>query len=78
MFHLLASHPEKQEKLRAEVLQHSDNLTLSNIQRMRYLNACIKETLRLYPALFINGRSIRKDFVAKSENIQFKAEVRLL
>lgn len=77
MLYLLASHPEKQEKLRAEILEHSDHLDIHVVKNLKYLNMCIKETLRLYPILFINGRTIRKDFVSQ-KGIQFKAEVRNL
>ncbi|XP_067940323.1 sterol 26-hydroxylase, mitochondrial-like [Watersipora subatra] len=77
MLYLLASHPEKQEKLRAEILEHSDHLDIHVVKNLKYLNMCIKETLRLYPILFINGRTIRKDFVSQ-KGIQFKAEDKVM
>ncbi|ODM89645.1 Cytochrome P450 4V2 [Orchesella cincta] len=56
--HLLASHPECQEKALKELKEifgtrkGSDlQISLEDIKRMKYLDGCIKEALRLYPVL---------------------------
>ena len=50
--HLLASHPEKQERLRTEVLGlqlTEQGPELSEIEKLPYLSAVINEGLRLFP-----------------------------
>lgn len=75
----LASHPEKQQRLRDEVemvvRECGDNLKLEDLQKMKYFKMCLKETLRLYPILYVNGRSIRSHFISENHNIEFKAKV---
>ncbi|EEC13038.1 cytochrome P450, putative, partial [Ixodes scapularis] len=56
MAHLLALHPECQEKLISEIdaTVEKDGVTYESIQSMHYLHACVKETMRLYPgAMFL-------------------------
>ncbi len=48
----LAVFPEVQEKLVEEIKQvcaSEDSVTYDEIQKMPYLEACISETMRLYP-----------------------------
>lgn len=73
----LASNPEKQEKLREEIRSviGKEELTLSHIQKMTYLRNCIKESLRMYPILFIYGRMLQSDFVSKSRGVHLKKGV---
>lgn len=51
ILHLLATHPEVQEKLRKEVLgaraEHGD-LMYSELVALPFLDAVVRETLRLY------------------------------
>lgn len=51
VLHLLAQHPDVQEKLRAEVteaFQHQDEaIDFNNVSALPYLEAVIKETLRV-------------------------------
>ncbi|KAJ7706342.1 cytochrome P450 [Mycena rosella] len=50
MFHILALHPDVQDKLRAEILaapEHMDHETLNSA--LPYLDAVVREVLRLYP-----------------------------
>ncbi|XP_013196085.2 cytochrome P450 CYP12A2 [Amyelois transitella] len=54
--YLLASNPEKQEKLREEIL------STSNEDKRPYLRACIKESLRLMPVVSGNARAAKKDY----------------
>ena len=47
----LAKNPEKQEKLRQECQSLGENLTIKNLDKMRYTKACIKEAMRLTPTV---------------------------
>ncbi|KAJ6505229.1 cytochrome P450, partial [Mycena sanguinolenta] len=54
IFHVLASHPEVQDKLRAEILEASagkenGHLTHDEVVELPYLDSVVRETLRLYP-----------------------------
>ncbi|CCI50351.1 unnamed protein product [Albugo candida] len=59
-FYALARNPHIQEKIRQELYQalgensSSVSLTYENIKMLRYLDAVVHETLRLYPALPYN------------------------
>lgn len=77
MLYNLACNPDKQEKLRSEVesVIRTEGITFESVQKISYLRNCIRETLRLYPILFINGREIKESFVTQNHNIQFHAGV---
>lgn len=52
LLHLLATHPKKQEKVYESIMENitdPDNITLEQYSNMKYLEAAIYETLRLYP-----------------------------
>ena len=60
IFHLLAQHPEAQEKLRAEVLEargdeHAD-IPYDDLVKLPYMDAVCRETLRLHPPVRIAPR----------------------
>ncbi|PIA90905.1 Cytochrome P450 52A11 [Cercospora beticola] len=62
-FRLLIRHPEKLQKLRAEVeeiLGDDTTSTRARTQRMPYFHNVIQETLRLYPPVPINTRFCRR------------------
>ncbi|EDW79018.1 uncharacterized protein Dwil_GK10770 [Drosophila willistoni] len=63
----LAKNPEKQQKLRDEILaklSHPDQqFTMNDMKSLPYLRACIKESLRLYPIVFGNLRATGADVV---------------
>ncbi|XP_065371244.1 cytochrome P450 CYP12A2-like isoform X2 [Calliphora vicina] len=63
----MAEYPEKQEKLRQEVLNilpHKDSEFDENaLKNMPYLRACIKESLRYYPLVVGNARVPANDVV---------------
>ncbi|PPQ92413.1 hypothetical protein CVT25_009902 [Psilocybe cyanescens] len=67
VLHQLAIHPEVQERLRAEVTEayHNQDETIdfSNLAALPYLDAVIKETLRVFPPLPVAFRQTLKDTV---------------
>ncbi|XP_037040611.1 cytochrome P450 4C1-like [Bradysia coprophila] len=62
---LIGSHPHVQEKIFEEmdtIFEGSDRpATLSDLNEMKYLERCIKEGLRLYPAVPKVGRMLNED-----------------
>ncbi|KAM7354431.1 cytochrome P450 6a16 [Cochliomyia hominivorax] len=62
----LAKNPDKQEKLRNEILEnlekHNNELTYEAMMEMSYLDQVITETLRLYPALAFLQRICMEDY----------------
>ncbi|CAG9759686.1 unnamed protein product [Ceutorhynchus assimilis] len=63
----LSQNPEKQqilfEELRAALPGIDSKVNVEAQERMPYLKACIKETLRMYPVIIGNGRSLQSDTV---------------
>ncbi|XP_020813694.1 probable cytochrome P450 12a5, mitochondrial [Drosophila serrata] len=63
----LAKNPEKQEKLREEVMkvlpQKDSEFTEASMKNMPYLRACIKESQRIYPLVVGNARGLIRDSV---------------
>ena len=57
--HLLALHPDVQEKLRAEVLQAQggdrSDIPYDDIVKLPYLDAICRETLRLYAPVILSA-----------------------
>ena len=61
---LLAKHPEFQERAREEirsVLNNEEEITSDHLQKMKFLDNCIKESMRLYPAAIQVGRTCMED-----------------
>ncbi|XP_037815908.1 cytochrome P450 CYP12A2-like isoform X2 [Lucilia sericata] len=75
----LAKNPEKQQKLREEVLKvlpHKDSeFNENSIKNMPYLRACIKESLRCYPLLVGNSRVPVKDVVVSGYRVPTGTQV---
>lgn len=59
----LAKNPDKQSKLREEVMAMKEPLTRESLNSAPYLRACIKESIRMYPVTFGNGRAVVRDVV---------------
>lgn len=62
---LLAQHPDYQQKCLDElyeIFEDDDRApTMKDIRDMRYLEQCIKETLRLYPSVPLVARKVAED-----------------
>ncbi|KZP32004.1 cytochrome P450 [Athelia psychrophila] len=66
ILHLLAQHPDMQTKLCREIIEARErggDLDYNALDRLPYLDAIIRETLRLFPPLPIMARIARKDMV---------------
>lgn len=61
----LARHPDIQELVVQElneVFGNDDRIpSLSDLRRLKYLEQCIKETLRLYPSVPVMSRTLTED-----------------
>ncbi|XP_070496647.1 cytochrome P450 CYP12A2-like [Chironomus tepperi] len=62
ILYCLAKNPEKQEKLREEILREftTPELNVKSFANLPYLRACIKEGMRFYPP--VSGTSRKTDF----------------
>ncbi|BFF97767.1 cytochrome P450 4d8 [Drosophila madeirensis] len=65
--HVLARHPQVQEKMLEEILQvigtdRSRPVTIRDLNEFKYLECVIKESLRLYPPVPLVGRKLQTDF----------------
>lgn len=69
----LSQNGDKQAKLFAELklaLSEKDSkITPATLEQLPYLKACIKETLRMYPVVLGNGRSLQSDAVIAGYNV---------
>lgn len=68
----LAANPEKQEKLQEEidrVLPNKKPLEIDDIDKIPYLKACIKESMRLNPTVQGTSRTLDKDIVLSGYRI---------
>jgi len=53
-----------QDRVRIEVgavMQENETLTMQSLQKLPYLDRCIKEALRLYPSVFFISRAPSED-----------------
>jgi len=61
----IGSHPQVQERIQEELDEIFGNsnrpATMADLSKMKYLECCIKETLRLFPSVPFLGRNINKD-----------------
>lgn len=71
--HLMGANPDVQSKVQKEVdevLGKEDRpITYEDLGELRYLEACIKETLRLYPSVPIIARLLTEDIVIKDKTL---------
>lgn len=73
--HLLTSHPEVTDRLTAEIEQTIGQrpITFADLADLTYLDAVIKETLRLYPPAFGFGREVQEPFTIGQTEFPRKA-----
>uniref|UniRef100_A0A1A9X3H5 Cytochrome P450 n=1 Tax=Glossina brevipalpis TaxID=37001 RepID=A0A1A9X3H5_9MUSC len=69
----LAKNPLKQEKLYIELrtvfTKAEAEINQCALEQLPYLRACVKETLRMYPVVIANGRSLQSDAVINGYHI---------
>lgn len=73
-FHLLANHPEIQQKILDEILEiesQTDDV-VEQLQKMSFINAVINESMRLYPPAWITDRVNIEDDSLLGYNIRAK------
>ncbi|XP_073984737.1 probable cytochrome P450 28d1 [Rhodnius prolixus] len=65
--YMLALHPEVQNDLRNEIKEVGEiGLGFDRLHKMKYLEAVINETMRLYPTCLVSRRECTQDIVLKS------------
>ncbi|KAH9475657.1 Cytochrome P450 monooxygenase 91 [Psilocybe cubensis] len=72
LFHLLATNPDVQSKLRAEIVESrkrfDGDLPYDQLVALPYLDAVVRETLRLYGPVSVVMRATREDVVLPLSN----------
>lgn len=66
ILHLLAKHPEKQEKAYQEVAQldWEQDFEMEQLRKLSYVKQCVEEGMRMYPpAYYIDRESIEEDTI---------------
>lgn len=61
-----------QEDIKAALENHNGEITYNSIQDMKYLDLCIKETIRKYPGLPILNRECTEDFPIPKTDLVIK------
>lgn len=78
----MAKNPEKQEKLRQEVLQilsqKNSEFNENSLKNLPYLRACIKEALRVYPLTVGNSRVLANDVVLSGYQVPKGTQVTMV
>lgn len=77
--HELTVNPDIQQKLYEEIKETNDSLngqrlTYDTLQKMKYLDACISETLRHWPPAAMTDRLCVKDYDYDDGQVKFKIE----
>lgn len=78
----MAKNPEKQAKLREEILrilpEKDSEFTEASMKNVPYLRACIKEALRIYPLAAGNARVVKSDIVLDGYQVPKETPVVML
>lgn len=69
LFYHLAKCPRAQHKLYEEIKDVPDKLNRDDLKKLRYLQACIKESLRLKPPMPVLSRILTNDVVVYNYHI---------
>ncbi|EZA46631.1 Cytochrome P450 4C1 [Ooceraea biroi] len=71
---LLAEHKDVQDRVRNEVNDVMDEnggkLTMTALQNLPYLERCLKETMRLYPSVYLITRKLQEDVMLREQLIK--------
>ena len=71
--YLIGRHPEVQNRLSEElnrIFGTSERpITMADILQLKYLECCIKESLRLYPSVAMYGRTLSEDAVIRTSTM---------
>ncbi|KAK3869989.1 hypothetical protein Pcinc_024733 [Petrolisthes cinctipes] len=73
--HLLAQHPDQQHRLRQELealVEEEGQLTYQGIMDAKFLEACINESLRLYPPTMVTARICTKPYQIPGTRIRLR------
>ncbi|CAD5226750.1 unnamed protein product [Bursaphelenchus xylophilus] len=76
--HVFGCYPEVQEKVFQEitnVIGDSEDITLDHIAKMKYLECCLKEILRLYPSVPLIARRLGADLELGNHTIPAGVEI---
>ncbi|KAM5545851.1 hypothetical protein V8D89_000889 [Ganoderma adspersum] len=74
ILHLLAQHPDAQEKLRAELVEAQGgpdgdaNMSYDELDKLPYLDAVCRETLRVFAPVCLSGRVAMRESVISFSN----------
>ena len=74
---LLASHPDQQDRARQEMV-FSGNVTPQDIHKLRYLEGCVQEAMRLWPTTPFIAREALSEEVIEGSSILPKTQVLIL
>lgn len=74
--YLIGSHPEVQDRVSEElnrIFGTSDRpITMADILQLKYLESCIKESLRMFPSVAMYGRTLSEDAVIRELHAHFR------
>lgn len=70
--HMMSEYPDVMSQVQAEVdrVVGRDNLTLAHVDQLEYMDAVIKETMRLYPPIHIGNRFVIEDTTISGYDLQ--------
>ena len=68
----LVLHPEVQSKLRAELLALGDHPSVDQLHKAEYLDACLKEAIRLVDVTPLERIASQDDVIPLSEGVRLK------